>query len=101
MAREAAKTTNPLNGGLRPANCAGRLSVGSESGVRVVWCTTPVKHSFSLGNSGRGNHAQNQLKSRPGQRDSGRAAHCEEARTATGNRKSRSQQDGSDSHISA
>jgi hypothetical protein len=46
--------------------------------------------------SGRGNHAQRWLKSRPGQRDSRRAAQREEARTASRKlEKSRSQQDGS------
>jgi hypothetical protein len=60
-------------------------------------------HSTSqLGNSGRGNNAQNFLKSRPGQRASRRAAHRREARTATGKPvKSRRQQDGSEGHNSA
>jgi len=52
--------------------------------------------------SGRGNHAQRWLKSRPGQRDSRRAAQREEARTASRKlEKSRSQQDGSEGHNSA
>jgi hypothetical protein len=60
---------------------------GNKIRSRIIGVlSVSVNVSLPLGISGRGNNAQISLKSRPGQRDSRRAAHREEARTATGNR---------------
>ena len=79
------------------------VSVGVSDTVQMIGLTyVSVNVSLPLGKSGRGNHAQALLKSRPGQRASRRAAHRREARTAAGKPvKSRRQQDGSEGHNSA
>jgi hypothetical protein len=50
----------------------------------VTGCFSPVNYPTTLGLSGRGNHAQIWLKSRPGRWASRRAACRWEARTTTG-----------------
>jgi len=72
------------NGGL--TRLVGSLTLGMlfKRDGSVTDCSSPVKHPHTLGLSGRGNHAQIWLKSRPGRWASRRAAYCWEARTTTG-----------------
>jgi len=72
------------NGGLtRPVESL-TLELQLKRDGSLTDCSSPVNHPTTLGLSGRGNHAQIWLKSRPGRWASRRAACCWEARTTTG-----------------